>query len=131
ETGGTNPKVKVEDANGAKWSVKFGPEARPENFVYRLVWAVGYYVEPSYYIQNGTIVGAHDLKRADKYIGHDGQFSGARFKRTPKGVTKLEQEQSWAWNDNRFVGTKELNGLKMLVMLTSNWDNDDLRDIHG
>src|SRR5574341_1488208 len=37
---------------------------------------------------------------------------------------------SWAWNDNPFVGTRELNGLKILMMLLSNWDNKDVRDVH-
>ena len=36
---------------------------------------------------------------------------------------------SWAWHDNPFVGTRELNGLKILMMLLSNWDNKDVRDV--
>jgi hypothetical protein len=28
-----------------------------------------------------------------------------------------------------FVGTRELNGLKILVLLLSNWDNKDVRDV--
>ena len=39
------------------------------------------------------------------------------------------EEHSWAWNDNPFVGTRELHGLKMLVMLLSNWDTKDRRDV--
>jgi hypothetical protein len=35
----------------------------------------------------------------------------------------------WAWHDNPFVGTHELNGLKILMMLVSNWDNKDVRDV--
>ena len=38
-------------------------------------------------------------------------------------------EHSWAWNDNPFVGTRELNGLKIVMMLLSNWDNKDVRDV--
>ena len=38
-------------------------------------------------------------------------------------------EHSWAWNENPFVESHELNGLKILLMLLSNWDNKDVRDI--
>jgi hypothetical protein len=34
----------------------------------------------------------------------------------------------WSWFANPFLGTRELNGLKILVMLTSNWDNKDAGD---
>jgi hypothetical protein len=44
-------------------------------------------------------------------------------------VRKLFEEHSWAWNDNPFAGTRELNGLKVLVMLLSNWDTKDRRDV--
>jgi hypothetical protein len=46
-----------------------------------------------------------------------------------KGVRKLFDEHGWAWDDNPFVGTKELNGLSIMIMLTSNWDNKDVRDV--
>ena len=38
-------------------------------------------------------------------------------------------EHSWAWNDNPFLGTAELSGLKIVVMLLSNWDAKDRRDV--
>ena len=42
---------------------------------------------------------------------------------------KLFEEHSWAWNDNPFVGTPQLNGLKVLVMLLADWDTKDRRDV--
>jgi hypothetical protein len=39
------------------------------------------------------------------------------------------EEHSWSWNDNPFVGTSELQGLKVIVMLLSNWDTKDRRDV--
>ena len=33
-----------------------------------------------------------------------------------RGVRMLFNEHSWAWNDNPFVGTPQLNGLKVLVI---------------
>jgi hypothetical protein len=41
----------------------------------------------------------------------------------------LFEEHSWAWNDNPFIGTPELHGLKVIVMLLSNWDTKDRRDV--
>ena len=58
----------------------------------------------------------------------DGSFRNARFQLRTKWPKFLKHD-NWAWNYNPFVGTKELNGLKVLMMLTSNWDNKDARDI--
>ena len=44
-------------------------------------------------------------------------------------VRKMFEEHSWAWNDNPFLGTSKLHGLKMVVMLLSNWDSKDRRDV--
>ena len=41
---GTNPKFDVTDADGHKWRVKLGEEARPEVVASRLLWAMGYIV---------------------------------------------------------------------------------------
>src|SRR5215207_917563 len=45
------------------------------------------------------------------------------------GVRKHFDEHGWSWDDNPFAGTRELNGLKILLMLLSNWDNKDVRDV--
>ena len=128
DTGGTNPKIKVRDARGVEWGVKWGEEVNSEVFASRLAWAVGYFVEPSYFVAKGTINGVTGLDRAKKYVGPDGMFFAARFERKDKGVTKLGDEQSWRWDQNPFVGSKELNGLKVMMMLVSNWDSKDQRD---
>jgi hypothetical protein len=125
DKGGSNPKIEVKDANGVVWGVKWGEEVNSEVFAARLVWAVGYYVEPSYYVARGRIVGARNLDRAKKYVGRDGSFVDARFEKKDKNIKKLSDEESWAYDENPFVGTKELNGLKIMVMLVSNWDSKD------
>jgi len=128
---GTNPKVDVKDANGVKWKVKFGQEVNAEVFATRMAWAAGYFVDTDYYVGGGKILGASGLARAKKYIARDGSFDEARFEsKKEKGVKKLEEEESWQWDKNPFVGTKELNGLKVVMMLTSNFDNKDVRDVH-
>jgi len=124
DTGGTNPKIKVTDAAGQSWGVKWGSEIRSEVFSSRLVWAAGYYVEPSYYVRSGQVQGVKDAGRAEKYL-KDGNFTDARFELKEKGVTKKTDNESWSWGSNPFNGTKELNGLKIMVMLTSNWDPKD------
>lgn len=127
---GTNPKVRVIDANGVKWSVKFGSEVNAEVFATRIAWAAGYFVEPSYFIASGKIDDLGELTRAKNYIKTDGSFANARFERQrEKGVKSLEGENSWSWIQNPFLGSKELNGLKIVMMLVSNWDNKDVRDV--
>ncbi len=126
---GSNPKVKVKDAAGRHWGVKWGSEVNSEVFATRLAWAAGYYVEPAYFVGSGVIHGVTKLERAKHHVSHDGSFIDARFELKEKHVTKLKDDKSWRWNENPFVGTKELNGLKIIMMLTSNWDSKDQRDV--
>ncbi|HEX8456510.1 MAG TPA: hypothetical protein VF656_04235 [Pyrinomonadaceae bacterium] len=126
---GSNPCVSVRDARGRVWRVKWGDEVRSETFATRMAWAAGYYVESAYFIPEGRIEGAVELTRARACVGEDCKFTEARFELDEEGVTKLFDEHGWAWDDNPFVGTRELNGLKIMLMLTSNWDNKDVRDV--
>jgi hypothetical protein len=126
---GSQPCVSIDDARGRRWRVKWGEEVRAENFAVRLVWGCGYFAETTYYVASGEIHGAKDLQRAKHCIGEDCRFAEARFELDDPAVRKLFEEHSWAWNDNPFVGTSQLNGLKILVMLMSNWDAKDRRDV--
>jgi hypothetical protein len=126
---GSNPKVRVSDAAGVKWSVKFGPEVQAETFATRIAWAVGYFVEPAYFVASGKIDDLGKLTRAKDHIKPDGSFVNARFERQrEKGVKKLDEAESWSWVQNPFAESRELNGLKVIMMLVSNWDNKDVRD---
>jgi hypothetical protein len=126
---GTHPSVSVRDGRGRRWRVKWGPEARPETFAVRIAWALGYFAEVTHYVPSGTIDGARDLQRASECIGAAGHFSEARFELEDDEAHSHWEEHSWAWHDNPFVGTPELQGLKILVMLLSNWDSKDQRDV--
>ncbi|HEV3197805.1 MAG TPA: hypothetical protein VGZ73_07850 [Bryobacteraceae bacterium] len=128
---GTNPKIKVRDAKGDHWIVKFGGENHSDVFASRLLYALGYVTQPSYFAASGVIVGAHNLRRAKPFLGKDGAFTYARFKLRDHKMLAHVEGQTWSWNDNPFVGTEELNGLKILMMLTSNWDAKDARDGTG
>ena len=77
----------------------------------------------------GLISGAGELSRARECIDGDGRFCEARFELEDRSVRMLFDEHSWAWNDNPFVGTRQLSGLKIVNMLLSNWDTKDLRDV--
>ncbi len=126
---GSSPNVSVQDAKGSRWRVKWGEEVRSETFATRVVWAAGYFVETAYFVHEGKIEGASNLQRAQQYIDENGNFTDARFELDEQGIVKHFDEHSWAWNDNPFLGTKELNGLKILIMFLSNWDNKDVRDV--
>jgi hypothetical protein len=126
---GSNPCVSVKDALGRVWRVKWGDEVRSETFASRMVWAAGFHVEINYFIPQGEIEGATTLTRARECIGEDCKFKDARFELDEAGVAKMFDEHGWAWDDNPFVGTRELNGFKIMVMLLSNWDNKDVRDV--
>jgi hypothetical protein len=125
---GSYPKVKVHDARGRVWSVKFGREVRAEPFASRIAWAAGYFVEPIYFVPRGIIRGVHGLKRAAKSIGIEGEFRDARFQLRDPAI-KFMDDANWSWTYNPFFGTRELNGLKVVIILTSNWDNKDARDV--
>src|SRR5215813_11846172 len=88
---GSNPKVRVLDANEVRWVAKFGPEVNAETFATRVAWAAGYYVEPDYFLPSGKIEKVGPLTRAKKFIQPDGSFKAARFEsHHDKGVKKLE-----------------------------------------
>ena len=126
---GSNPCMTVRDARGLRWRVKWGDEVKSETFAVRLAWAAGYHAEAAYYVAEGRIEGATDLGRARACVAEDTTFRDARFELDEEGVRKLFDEHGWSWDDNPFVGTRELAGLKVLLMLTSNWDNKDVRDV--
>lgn len=121
---GTQPKILVKDASGRTWDAKFGFEVKPECFGWRLPAAIGYFMEPSYYVPSGQIRAMAPLKRATPSVSSDGRFRDARFQaRDPR--FKYVEHATWTWARNPFAGTKELEGLEILIMLVSNWDNKD------
>jgi hypothetical protein len=116
---GTNPKFSVRDHNGAKWKVKLGVEARPEVAAARIVWAAGYYTEDFYFLPEFRVENLPELKRGQDLLGPDGAFYGVRLKREPDSIKKIG---TWSWRKNPFFGTREFNGLRVLMALINNWD---------
>lgn len=128
-TTGSQPCLSVCDARGRVWRAKWGAEVNTETFCTRLAWAAGYFVETTYFVRAGHIDGAVDLQRTKGCLDESGHFCNARFELDEEGVVKHFDAHGWAWHDNPFVGTRELNGLKILMMLLANWDNKDVRDV--
>jgi hypothetical protein len=129
DSSGSTPKVRVRDAAGRQWVAKFGEEARSDTFGSRMAWALGYFTEINYFVPRGVIGGARGLKRAKQSIDERGRFTAARFQLRATSPEYLAGV-SWSWEQNPFVGTPQLNGLKVLMMLLSNWDDKDIRDAH-
>jgi len=121
---GTQPKVLVKDAAGRTWNAKFGYEVKPECFTWRIPAAVGYVMEPSYYVASGQIEGLTAMQRKTPSVQADGHFKDARFQIRDPNFKYLDG-QTWKWTANPFARTKELKGLEVLIMLASNWDNKD------
>lgn len=119
DKGGESPKFDVRDARGVRWTVKLGEEAQAETVATRLVWSVGYFAEEAYYFDNVRIENLPKLSRGRDYVAQDRTVVGARFE--PKRAN-VKRGPAWDWVDNPFDGTKELSGLKILMILLNNFD---------
>lgn len=112
EKGGHNKKFRIKDGSGRVWVAKLGREARPETAAVRLLHGIGYKTEVNYMVPSITIPGK-------------GTFENVRLEARPDNVDRLEE---WKWKDNPFKGTKELNGLRMMMVFMTNWDVLDLQN---
>ena len=101
EKGGYSTKYRVKDGAGRVWVAKIGKEAQSETAAVRLLWAVGYHTEVNYLVPRLVIEGK-------------GTFENVRLEARPESVDRLDE---WKWSDNPFVGTKELQGLIVLMAL--------------
>ncbi|MGI8813414.1 MAG: hypothetical protein ACR2IH_12945 [Pyrinomonadaceae bacterium] len=112
EKGGHNKKYKIKDASGREWVAKLGREARPETAAVRLLFGLGYKTEINYLVPTITIPGK-------------GTFQNVRLEARPANAQRLGE---WKWKSNPFVGTKPLQGLKMMMVFMTNWDVLDLQN---
>ena len=115
---GESPKFQVRDARGDEWTVKLGPEAQAETVSTRLVWAVGYFAEETYYFDEVRIDRLPRLSRGQEFVSGD-VVRGARFE--PER-SNMKSGSTWDWRKNPFKDTRELNGLKVLMILLNNFD---------
>jgi hypothetical protein len=113
EKGGWSKKYRVKDAKGRVWVAKLGREAQSETAATRLIWAAGYMVETTYLAPRVT-------------IPTKGEFENVRFELRPEGV---KRHGMWSWAQNPFSGSRELQGLKALMILLNNWDMKDENNV--
>ena len=127
----TQPKFDVKDSAGRRWRVKMGPEYRPETAASRLVWAAGYYTDEEYNLEELSVEGLPRLRRG-RHFEHGSTVQGVRLKLQPKNEKTIG---NWKWFDNPFTGTRELNGLRVVMALLNNWDlitpNNKIYDVDG
>jgi hypothetical protein len=121
EKGGYSKKYRVRDGAGREWVAKLGKEAQSETAAVRLVWAVGYMTEINYLVPCLRIEGAPKPGK-DVETCEGGGFANVRLEARPEGVKRLDE---WKWSENPFVGTKELQGLVVMMALLNNWDIKD------
>jgi hypothetical protein len=126
---GHNPKLDVRDSNGTEWRVKPGGEARPETAASRLLWSVGFLADEDYFVPKLKVdnLPAH-LERGQTFVHHHDEFNNVRLKRHRKTEKKKGE---WKWRKNRFTGTREFNGLRVMMAVMSDWDlKDDNNSIY-
>jgi hypothetical protein len=124
---GTSVKFDVRDDQGRKWRIKLGEEARPETVASRLLWALGYhanetYFEPTVRVSELRPLSGKRKKRAIGLIDADGTMHDAELKYYPEEEKKKGQ---WKWRQNPFWGTREFNGLRVIMAVMNNWDLKD------
>lgn len=118
---GNSPKFDVKDAHDKKWKVKMGAEARPEVVASRLLWAVGYFANDTYFINDLRVDDLpKQLSRGQQYVDKAGEVFQVRLQRKPG-----KDHKPWSWSENPFVGTREFNGLRVMMALLNNWDLKD------
>ena len=113
EKNGFSQKYKITDGAGKKWVAKIGLEAQSETAAVRLLSALGYKTEINYLVPELTIPG-------------QGTFKNVRLEARPDDIERLK---TWSWRDNPFKGTKEFQGLKIMMSFLNNWDMKEANNV--
>lgn len=120
ESTGESPKFRVTDSRGDTWVVKLGVEAQAETVATRLIWSMGYFADEAYYLDRAEIKNLPSLSRGGQsFVEGKSVVLGARFEPKRKHV---QRGVNWDWEENPFVKTRELDGLKVLMVLLANYD---------
>ena len=115
---GASPKFKVKDARGVTWSVKMGPEAQAETVATRLVWAMGYFADEAYHFDRIEVQNLPRLSRGQEFQSGN----AVRDVRMEPRRADVKRGAIWDWLENPFVGQREFNGLKVLMVLVAKYD---------
>ncbi len=117
--GGFSMGFTVEDPSHRKWSVKLPPEATTEVVASRILWGVGYHQPPIYYVGRWN---------ADHARDKNPQLPG-RFRETKPDLHGLDAGAPWSYYRGPFVGSRELNGLLVLMAMLGNSDLKDEQNV--
>jgi hypothetical protein len=113
QPGGNNLKFRLKDANGREWVAKVADESQSEVAATRLLWAIGYKTEID------QIVHRMQIEKV-------GNYKNARFEARPETIKRGER---WSWTSNPHIGTKEFDGLRLMMAFINNWDLKDENNI--
>ena len=112
EKQGHNKKYRIKDGSGREWVAKLGNEAQPETAAIRLLYGLGYKTEINYLVPSIT-------------IPTKGTFTNVRLEARPDNVKRLDE---WKWRRNPFVGSNQLQGLKIMMVFMTNYDLLDMQN---
>ena len=112
---GVNLGMTVKDEKGREWSVKqpfpggLDPEGQVEVVLSRLLSGIGYHQPPIYYLPAFKLKDDFGTRVA----------VGGRFRLKHES---LKDVGAWKWEENPFVGTKEYQGLIVLLTMFNSTD---------
>jgi hypothetical protein len=109
----------VEGPGTRKWSVKLPPEAPTEVVASRILWGAGYHQPPIYYVGRWNADGSPDPNP---------QLPG-RFREARPELHGLSAGKSWSYYHGPFVGTRQMNGLLVLMAMLGNSDIKDEQNV--
>ncbi len=110
EKGGySGTKYRIRDGAGREWVAKVSKESQSEVAAVRLVWAAGFETEINYLVPRLTIPGK-------------GTFEDVRLEGRPASEKRLDE---WKWEQNPFIGRREFQAFKIMMLLLENWDIKD------
>ena len=122
DSSGHNSKFDVEDSNGTKWKAKLGIEAQPEVVATRLLWAIGYFTNENHFVSDLTVKDLPEhLHRGEGHVIAPNHVEKVRLQRHLKG----KNSGQWNWRHNPLVGSREYNGLRVMMALIADWDLKD------
>jgi hypothetical protein len=97
----------VKGPDGREWDIKVGNEVQSEIVLSRILWALGYHQPETYYVTDWQLTGTWE---------HEGE--PARFRLE----SDHENDGEWAWRENPFTGTRQMQGLVAINLLLNNHD---------
>ena len=110
DAAGFSTKYVVKGPDDTEWNAKIGPEAQTEVLLSRILWGLGFHQQPIYYLPSWTM----------DQNGIKSTISEARFRPKLKEFERLDEY--WWWQQNPFVGTHELSGLLVVLLMFNSTD---------